>query len=235
MKSGGGIENRDHEIDGGAAAGMRTALVDADADPLGQLPHSATVYVLHDKHKRLVPDREVAEKIARLDHGAALGVPREEIAKEGAASAEQAAVHRELARVARDGGVGVAGEVRRLEDGAEVVREALESLHVGINRGGGGGGRGGGVNEADAAAGVVGVRGDVAALHEVFGAARRVRFWSGGGIAELEGREGEGERKCERPMGDDLELGERREREGESKERRLYFVFFSYYLIVIAS
>lgn len=150
LEGGGGEEDLRHEGDGGAAAHVRAAaLVDAETRRLGQGADAAAVEVLEHQPQRLVADLHLlAEKLSELDlvlvfvldlllAGAGCrGSAREEVAQEGAARAEHAAVHAEVGRTGhRDARVGEEGEVfGGPERGGEVVGQAAERLQVGVRR-----------------------------------------------------------------------------------------------------
>ena len=182
LEGGGREEDLRHEGDGGAAADVRAAaLVDAEARRLGQGADAAAVEVLEHQLQRLVADLHLlAEQLPELDLvlvlvlplAGACGAAREEIAQEGAARAEHAAVHAEVGRSwHRDARVGEEGEVvGAAERGGEVVGEAAERLQVGVRRVGAVDGEAVGVGERDG--------GDLAVhgLHRL-GAARRSPSW----------------------------------------------------------
>jgi hypothetical protein len=180
LEGGGGEEDLRHEGDGGAAADVRAAaLVDAEARRLGQGADAAAVEVLEHQLQRLVADLHLlAEQLPELDLvlvlplAGARGAAREEVAQEGAARAEHAAVHADVRRAGnRDARVGEEGEVvGGAERGGEVVGEAAERLQVGVRRVGAVDGEAVGVGERES--------GDLAVhgLHWL-GAARRSPGW----------------------------------------------------------
>lgn len=210
----GGCREEDlrHEGDGRAAADVRAAaLVDAEARRLGQGADAAAVKVLDYQQQRLVSDLHlVSEQLPELHlvllllilllllplllGGAGVrGAAGEEVAEEGAAGAEDAAVDADVGRAGnRYARVGEEGEVvGGAERGGEVVGEAAERLQVGVRR----------VGAVDGEAVRVGERdgGDLA-VHGL--------HWLRGGRARRGPGWWEGARKSRRARGADAGRGE---------------------------